>query len=284
MGMDIFEQLTHKLLGWLGNQGLSILMVILVTLVVLRYMDGILDRLIRKMVPASSFKSKAEERKREDTLIKISQNFLRIILWIISSLGILYYLGVPIAPLITGAGIFGVAIGFGSQSLVKDVINGLFIILENQFRLGDVVSVGSFKGTVEGMTLRVTTLRAIDGTLHYIPNAEIKTASNYSKDYSKVDMIMDVAYDTDIDAAADIMNMVSAELAEEEAYREHIIEKPEFLRVQELADFSLRLRIVGKVLPGEQYAIEGELKKRFKEAFDRAGIEIPYPTQVIHSK
>ncbi len=281
---DFLMKTLIEFLKWFKDGGINIIIVLFLTWLLTRYLDGIIDRIIRRLVPRGAFVSAEEERMREDTLIDIIQNFLRICLWIISGLAILYYLGVPMTPLLAGAGVFGVAIGLGSQSLVKDVINGLFIIVENQFRLGDIVSIGSHKGAVEGMTLRTTKLRALDGTLHYIPNAEIKVASNHSRDYSMIDMTMDVAYNTNIQDAETLINRIGEELANDLAFSDLILETPQFLRVQNLADFSVQLRILGKVLPKQKFIIEGELRKRLKEAFDKEGIEIPYPTHVIHNK
>ena len=269
---------------WAFDHGLRVIGIIILTWVLLKFLNNILDKVIRKIIPQNSFTSKSEEEKREDTLIKISQNFFSIVVWLAAIFAILSEFGAPIAPLLTGAGILGVAVGFGSQSLVKDIITGLFIIAENQYRIGDVVCVGDYCGVVEGMTLRVTKLRNMDGTIYYIPNSEIKVASNKSKDYSKVDFEIGVGYNTDIDRLEKIINQVGIEISLDPKYAEHIIEAPTFLRIDDFLDYSINIRIVGKVQPKMQYLITGEMRHRLKKMFEEQGIEIPYPTRVIHNE
>jgi small-conductance mechanosensitive channel len=271
------------IMAWLKVHGVFAVSVLLGTWIVSKFMNTIITRIVRRTIPRRSFVSEIEEKKREDTLIKISQNFFGIFIWIAASLGILHSFGVPIAPLITGAGIIGVAVGFGSQSLVKDIITGLFIIAENQFRIGDFVCVDKYCGTVEDMTLRVTKLRQIDGTIHYVPNGEIKVASNKSKDYSKVDLKIGVGYNTDLDKLEELINKVGNDLAADDVFGVHIIEPPQFLRIDDFGDYSIRVHISGKVYPKKQYLITGEMRRRLKAMFDEIGIEIPYPTRVVHN-
>lgn len=268
---------------WMINHGPKIIAIIILTWILLKFMNGILAKIIRKTIPRGSFSSAGEEEKRENTLIKISQNFFSILIWVVSIVAIMNEFGIPIAPLITGAGILGVAIGFGSQSLVKDVITGLFIIAENQYRIGDYICIGDYCGTVEDMTLRITKLRHRDGTIHYVPNSQIKIASNKSKDYSKVDFKISVGYDTDIDKLEEIINKVGQDLASEPAYSKFIIDAPKFLRIDNFGDYSINVHITGKVLPKKQYIVTGEMRRRIKKLFEQHGIEIPYPTRVIHS-
>lgn len=280
------EKLTPLVQDWLVDNGLIVLGTLLVTWILSRFMNGIISRVIRKLVPTGAFVSESEEMKRENTLIKIAQGFFSVFIWVAAFLIILQLVGVPIGPLITGAGIVGVAVGFGSQSLVKDVINGLFIIAENQFRIGDVISIDGndhYIGTVEGMTLRVTRLRQLDGTIHYIPNGEIKIASNKSKDYSMVDLKIGVGYDTKIDHLEEIINTVGQSLFNDEKFAENMIEAPYFLRVDALSDYAITARILGKVYPKKQFLICGELRRRLKQAFEDHEIDIPYPTRVIYN-
>lgn len=283
MQEDIINILNEVIL-WVEEHSLFIGLVLFGTWIISRFINSFISRIVKKTIPRGSFASEIEEKKREETLIKISQNFFGIFIWVAAILAILSRLGVPIAPLITGAGIIGVAIGFGSQSLVKDIITGLFIIAENQFRIGDFICVDKYCGTVEDMTLRVTKLRQIDGTIHYVPNGEIKVASNKSKDYSKVDLKMSVGYKTDIKKLEDIINEVGDELAQDENFGMHIIDAPHFLRIDDFGDYSIKVHISGKVYPKKQYLINGEMRKRLKAIFDQEGIEIPYPTRVSLSQ
>lgn len=276
--MDIVD----LVLLWFEGHIIIIIIILLGTWVLSKFINTIIVRIVRRTIPQGSFISPEEEKKREDTLIKISQSFFGIFIWVAAFFGVLHEIGVPVAPLITSAGIVGVAIGFGSQSLVKDVITGLFIIAENQFRIGDFICVGTYCGTVEDMTLRVTKLREIDGTIHYVPNGEIKVASNKSKDFSMVDFNIGVGYNTDLDKLEKIINKVGEELAQEPEYGVFIIKPPHFLRVDDFLDFSISIHISGKVFPKKQYLINGEMRRRLKKMFDLEGIEIPYPTRVIH--
>lgn len=268
---------------WTIENGLSVLLVIGFTIILSHFLGAIITRLVRKFVPAGSFTFESEEKKREDTLIQIIKGFLGILIWIGAAFYILERLGVPVAPLITGAGIVGVAVGFGSQSLVKDVINGIFIIIENQFRIGDVIKAGEYEGSVEGMTLRVTRLRELDGTIHYIPNGEIKVASNMTRDFSMVDLKVNVGYGTKIDHLEEVINTVGDELAKDPDFSEHFIEPPQFLCIDELSDYAITARILAKVYPKHQYLVAGELRKRLKLAFEKHDIDIPYPTRVVHN-
>ena len=272
-----------ELQGWIINHGPKIITIVVLTWILLKFMNTVLSKLIRKTIPRGSFSTAGEEEKRENTLIKISQNFFSILVWVVAIIAIMSEFGIPIAPLITGAGILGVAVGFGSQSLVKDVITGLFIIAENQYRIGDYICIGDYCGTVEDMTLRITKLRHRNGTIHYVPNSQIKIASNKSKDYSKVDFKIGVGYNTNIDKLEKIINKVGQELAAEPAYSKFIIDAPKFLRIDDFGDYSINVHINGKVLPKKQYIVTGEMRRRIKKLFEQHGIEIPYPTRVIHN-
>jgi small-conductance mechanosensitive channel len=278
-----FQEVLEDLLPWLLNEGLQIVVVIAVTLMISKFLKILITKIVRRLVPSNSFHLESEEEKREDTLIAIFQGFFSILIWVIALVFVLEKFGVPVGPLITGAGIVGVAVGFGSQSLVRDVINGIFIIVENQFRIGDVVEIAGRVGTVEGMTLRVTRLRQLDGTIHYVPNGEIKIASNQSKDYSMVDLLVNVGYKTEIDHLESVINRVGEELANDEDFKEHFIETPKFLRIEDLSDYSISARILSKVYPKHQFLVAGELRRRLKLAFEAEGIDIPYPTRVVHN-
>ncbi|MFT6361129.1 MAG: small-conductance mechanosensitive channel [Candidatus Paceibacteria bacterium] len=270
---------------WAQEYALAVFGILFGTWILSHFMKSIITRIVRKSIRRGSFVSEIEEEKRENTLIKISHNFFKIFIWIAAALMILDQLGVPIGPLLTGAGILGVAVGFGSQSLVKDIITGLFIIAENQFRIGDFITVNDkYSGTVEDMTLRITKLRQIDGTIHYVPNGEVVVASNKSKDYSKVDLKIGVGYNTDLDHLEELINKVGEDIALDEKFAEHIIDPPYFLRIDDFGDYAINIHISGKVQPKKQYLINGEMRRRLKNIFDENDIEIPYPTRVSINK
>ncbi|MDX1607785.1 MAG: mechanosensitive ion channel family protein [Candidatus Spechtbacterales bacterium] len=244
--------------------------------------DRIVERLIRKLIPAEKFKLAEEEKQREDTIIGVTLTTLHILLWIVGGMIILSELGVDIGPLIAAAGIGGLAIGFGGQYLIRDVINGLFVLLENQYNKGDVVCFGDTCGVVEEVNLRRTVLRDLDGTVHTIPNGEISIASNLSDEYARVNLDMGVGYNTELEHVMRVINRVGNELAQDPEWKDKIKEAPQFLRVQEFGDSAIVIKILGETKPMQQWAVTGELRKRLKVAFDREGIEIPFPQRVIH--
>jgi small conductance mechanosensitive channel len=184
---------------------------------------------------------------------------------------------INIAPILAGLGIAGIAVGFGAQYLIRDIIAGVFILLENQYRVGDVAQVADMWGIVEEVHLRKTVLRDLDGAVHHVPNGEIRVASNYTRHFARVNLDVSVAYGTDLDQAIAVINRVGRELAEDENWTERIITPPQALRVNKLGDSGIDIKILGDVRPMEQWAIMGELRLRLKKAFDKEGIEIPWP-------
>jgi small conductance mechanosensitive channel len=190
--------------------------------------------------------------------------------------------GIEIGPILAGAGIVGLALGFGGQYLIRDIISGLFIILENQYRIGDVVNINSTGGLVEDISLRMTTLRDMNGTVHHIPHGEIKIVSNLSKKFARVNLNIGIAYNSNLEQVINVINNVGSELASDPVYKDLILSPPKFLRVDDFADSAIMVKITGDTMPLKQWEITGELRKRIKIAFDREGIEIPFPQRVIH--
>lgn len=239
-------------------------------------------KMIRKTVTPNRFLSKEAEKKREDTLIRIVHGAFHVLIIAVTVMMVLSSLGLDVGPLIAAAGIAGLAFGFGGQYLIRDVISGLFITLENQYRVGDVVCFDGTCGLVEDLTLRMTTLRDLDGTVHHVPHGEIKKVSNLSKYFARVNLDIGVSYDSNLEKVIAVVNRVGKELSEDPEWKDKIIEAPQFLRVNDFADSSVVIKILGKTKPIEQWAITGELRKRIKIAFDNEGIEIPFPQRVIH--
>ena len=208
---------------------------------------------------------------------------MTVIVWSIAVLMILAQFNVDLGPLIASAGVAGLAIGFGAQSLVKDVVNGTFILLENQYRVGDVVEINNeVSGVVESFTMRVTVLRDLDGMKHYIPNGLIEIATNMTMEFAGINLNIGVGYNTDIEKLEKVINDVGKKLAEDAEWKEDILEAPQFLRVDNFGDSAIEVKITGKTIPMQQWGVTGELRKRLKIAFDKNGIEIPFPQRVIH--
>ena len=191
-------------------------------------------------------------------------------------------LDMDLAPLIAGAGIGGLALGFGAQSIVKDFLSGLFMLIEDQYGVGDIVDVGSALGTVEKVSLRSTTIRDVKGTVWHVPNGAISRVGNFSQLWSRALLDVEVAYDTDLDLARDVIQSVGDSLwADKEWGGDELMERPEIWGVQELGASAVALRLVVKTEPSKQWAVERELRLRLKVAFDEAGIEIPFPQQTV---
>jgi small conductance mechanosensitive channel len=194
---------------------------------------------------------------------------------------ILSQVGVNIAPIIASAGILGIALGFGAQSLVKDFLSGVFMIFEDQYGVGDVIDVGEATGTVEAVSLRVTRLRDLDGTVWYVPNGEILRVGNKSQNWSRAVVDVGVGYDEDLVRAKRVLGEVAHDLWEDEDFRSVIVEEPEVTGVEALAPDAITLRVLVKTAPMEQWAIARELRQRIKARFDHEGIEIPFPQRVV---
>ena len=216
-------------------------------------------------------------KKRADTLTSVFLGLGKVIVAVSILFMILSELNVQVGPILAGLGIVGIAVGFGAQYLIRDLIAGVFILMENQYRVGDVASVAGVTALVEEVNLRKTVLRDLDGIVHHVPNGEIKVASNYSRHFSRVNLDVSVSYGTDLDHAISVINRVGQELAADEKWSEHIITPPQVLRVNKFGDSGIDIRILGDCKPLQQWALMGELRLRLKKAFDNEGIEIPWP-------
>lgn len=277
-----FIQLSEKIIPWFLHHGLKIILIFVLSYVVYKLLLKIIEKTVRIAVVTDPLSSPDAEKKREDTLIAIFSATVKIIIMIIGGMMALQEVGIMIGPLLAGAGIVGLALGFGGQYLIRDVISGLFIILENQYRIGDVVSFDSTGGLVEKITLRATTIRDQDGTVHHIPHGEIKKVSNLSKNFSRVNLNIGVSYDSDLEKVIAAVNEIGKELAEDPLWKDSITLAPQFLRVNELGDSAVVIKILGETTPLKQWDVTGELRKRIFIGFRKKGIEIPYPQMVVH--
>jgi len=273
---------TEKIVPWLLSHGLRIVLIALAAYLLEKIISRIIIRTVRIAVVPDNTMSEEAEKKREDTLIRIFNGALSIILLTIAVLMILQESGLKIGPILASAGIVGLAFGFGGQYLIRDIISGLFIILENQYRIGDVINIDTTGGLVEDISLRKTTLRDLDGTVHHIPHGEIKRVSNLSKNFARVNLDIGIAYSSNLEHVIEVINRTGNELAEDPLFKDSIISPPKFLRVNEFADSAIVVKVLGETKPLKQWEIAGEFRKRIKVAFDKEGIEIPYPQRVVH--
>ncbi|MFH1551397.1 MAG: mechanosensitive ion channel family protein [bacterium] len=282
MLLDILYNFIDRITPWFYAHGARIIVILLGAYLLRRFAGVIVEKIMRKAVVSDNFLTPEAEVKREDTLIRVFNGAIKFIIWAGVILMILSEMGVNIGPLLAGAGIIGIALGFGAQYIVRDFITGLFIIFENQYRVGDVIKIGEISGMVEDINLRMTVVRDIDGAVHHIPNGEISVASNLTKQFARVNLKIGVSYDSDIEKVTKVVNMVGQELANDIKWKDSINKAPEFIRVDDFADSAVIIMIQGEVKPLQQWAVAGELRKRIKIAFDKENIEIPFPQRVIH--
>lgn len=280
------EQLTEfaqPFLQWLINHGIKIAVIVIAAILIKSIAKKSIQRIVKAATHSDRPGTDEGEIKRMNTIVRIFSWTVSVLITVIAFMMIAQELGIQIAPLLASAGIVGVAIGFGGQYLVRDVITGFFLIFENQYRIGDVVNMEGLGGVVEDISLRVTTLRDMNGTVHYIPHGEIKKVSNLSKQFAKVNLNVRVSYRTDLNKLIEVINRVGSELASDPNWKDLIDEAPAFLRVDSFDDSAISVKIVGVTKPLQQWSVTGELRKRIKEAFDAEGIEIPLPQRVIHT-
>ncbi len=217
----------------------------------------------------------ARRTQRAETIGAVLRSVVSIVIWSIAVLTILEILGVSLAPLIAGAGIVGVALGFGAQALVRDFLSGMFMLMEDQFGVGDVIDTGVATGTVEGVSLRTTRLRDIDGVVWHIPNGTILRVGNKSQQWSRAVVDVPVAFEADTGVATDVIHEVAAGIWHEPEYASVILAEPSVLGVESLAPGRVVIRVVVRTQPQQQWRVERELRVRIKAALDAAGIALP---------
>lgn len=280
-----FQTLIQNIIPWFFLHGVKIIIILIAALIIIRFGKIFLVKAIRRLIkPDQVAKDPGAEKKREDTLIKIFGSAFKVIIWAIAILMILPELGLDVSGIFLSAGVIGVAVGFGAQYVIRDFLAGLFIMLENQYRVGDVVQLAGVGGKVEDITLRRTIIRDMEGVVHHIPNGEIKVASNKSQEYSRVYLKIGVAYKEDMDRVFEVINETAKRMSQEEQWKQAIIETPKVLGIDEFADSAVIVGVLGETLPSKQWEVNRELRKRIKEVFDRENIEIPFPQISVWQK
>ena len=268
---------------WLKDSGISILIIIVIAAAVYFVLRHLIPVII-KQTTAQRMKGKLGEeiKKRSNTLSSVLIKTSLTIIVIFALFTILPEFGINITAMLAGLGVIGIAVGFGAQTLIKDYLSGLFIILEDPYDVGDVVRVGGIAGLVEEIGLRRTILRDLDGIVHSVPNSEIKTASNFTKGYSRVNLNISVAYGEDLDRVINVINRVCKEMAEDPKWKADFVTTPQVLRVDNLGDSGIDIKILGDTKPIRQWDVMGELRLRLKRTFDAEGIEIPWPHTKVY--
>jgi small-conductance mechanosensitive channel len=274
MQLGMSSLLTAKLdlvLTWLLTSGIRLAVLLVGAYLLLRLIRLLTDRFNRML---QGFTYSVERQKRAQTLSEIVRAVATTVLFVLTTMFVLEEIGLNIAPLLTAAGIGGLAIGFGAQNLVRDVIAGFFLLLEDQVRVGDVVKVGDKSGLVEKLGLRVLILRDFDGSVHMIPNGTIATVTNLTKDYSYAVLHIGVSYRVEVDEAVAVLAQVGADLRGDPQFATDLLEDLQVIGIDDFTDLQVRLTLRIKTVPSKQWQVSRELRRRIKKAFDEHGIQM----------
>jgi small conductance mechanosensitive channel len=263
---------------------LRILLIALVAYVAIRALRFGLGKLEQVLLTwrAREDKERIANEKRVKTLTGLLRTICLTLVWVVGIVMSLDQIGLDITPILAGAGIVGLAVGFGAQNLVRDIINGFFVILENQVRVGDVAIVNGTGGLVEAISFRTITLRDLSGTVHIFPHGTVTTLANMTKGWSATVMNIGVAYKEDTDRVAEIMREVGKDLQQDEQFGGKILEPIEILGVDAFGESAVEIKVRIKTLPIEQWGVGREYRRRLKKAFDRENIEIPFPHRTLY--
>jgi len=260
----------------------------LLRVIVILALAWLLMRISRKLIRMfrdymSAHSASAEDTRRIETLARVFRYISTVVISLVAGMLALSELGISIAPILGAAGVVGLAVGFGAQSLIKDFFNGFFLLLENQIRQGDVVEIVGKTGAVEDVTLRYVRLRDFEGSVHYVPNGLITTVTNKSRGYAYAMVDVSIAYRESIDEACEVMREVAVKLREAEGFAEKILEDIDIAGVQDWGDSAVVIRCRFKTVALEQWGVRREYLRRLKDAFDARGIEIPYPHLTVYA-
>jgi len=278
--MDI-KQISQDVLRWLLNHGPKILLVVIIAFFLIQLSRIVFSRIFKTVIRHKKQRD-VEFEKRAETLQSIMQFVFSVIIGITAAVIVLDEIGVNIGPILAAAGVLGLAVGFGAQSLVKDIISGFFIFLEDQIRVGDVVEIAGKAGVVERMNLRMTILRDLSGNVHFVPNGEINVVTNMTKGYSRYVFEIGVAYREDVDEVISVMREVDEELRGDPDFGPDILEPLEILGLDQFADSALIIKARTMTKPIRQWRVAREFNRRLKKAFDAHDIEIPFPHQTLY--
>jgi small conductance mechanosensitive channel len=278
--------------AWLVTDGLRILLTLVLAVVALWVLRRLIDRVVDTMTSRSAQRlaesgragraiaaatGLADERQRQrvETVASLLRSIVTFVVVTLAVLTIMALLGIPLGPLLASAGVAGVALGFGAQSLVKDFLAGVFMIMEDQYGVGDVIDTGEAVGTVEEVTLRITRLRDAAGVTWYVRNGEIIRIGNTSQGYATAIVDMPVSYAENVERVLAVVRDTATAMGEDPAWEERFVEPPEVLGVESIVGSTMTIRILARCVPGENFAVQRELRERLKVALDEAGVQAP---------
>lgn len=280
-----WQEIISQTVAWIITTLPSLLIIFVMAFLALKLTNIFLHRLkplmIKHMESGTEIDT-TEMEKRIDTLLKILRSMIKIIVWLMIGMLILRKIGIDIAPIIAGAGIVGLAIGFGAQELVRDFISGFFMLLENQIRNGDVAIINGTGGLVEHVGMRTIVLRDLSGVVHIFQNGKINTLSNMTKNWSGMVFDIGVAYKEDTDRVVEVIQQVADDLRADPDFKNKILEPIEIFGVDQFGDSAVVIKARFKTKPIEQWAVGREFRRRLKKAFDDQGIEIPFPHRTVY--
>jgi len=279
---DSLSEVSELVGTWVADHLLNIIIILLSGVIARILLTKLVRNIVKQTVRHDLFPTETDRKKRLQTLDGLVGASVRVIVWVVVGITIINEVGVNTAPLIASAGIIGIVVGFGAQTLIKDFTSGLFIIAENQYRVGDVIEINGISGVVEDITIRTTVLRDLDGHLHHIPNGSIDVTTNMTMEHANLHEDITVGLDTDIEQLEHVINHVGEQLVNDSDLKRLIIQPPSFVRVTGFNDNGLVVKILGKTTPGDQWKVQGEFYRLLKKAFDKHHIDVPYPQRTIH--
>ena len=271
----------EAIVRWLASNGLKVLLILVGALVAVR-LATFITRRVERAFEDNDPSTMNEREKQAATLGKVIRNITRILVWGVAVMMVLKELGIDIGPILAGVGLMGLAVGFGAQSLVKDFLAGMFVLIENQYNVGDVIKIAGASGLVEKITLRATTLRDLEGNVHIIPNGRIDVVTNKTRQWSRFVLDIGVAYKENVDEVMGVLKEIGDELAADAKFASMITAPLEVLGVQDFADSAVIIRVMFATQPVKQWTVGREFRRRVKNTFDAKGIEIPFPHTTIY--
>lgn len=277
--LDVLRASLSDAGGW-AVTALRIVAIVAVAWIVTNALQGLIRRFRERIAQRMD---DPEAVKRAETLGRVFRYLVAVVMSLVASVLVLSEIGISVAPILGAAGVVGLAIGFGAQSLVKDYFTGFFLLLEDQIRQGDVVKLGDHSGLVEEVTMRYVRLRDYDGHVHFVPNGQIGSVVNLGRGHAQAVVDVGVAYREDLDQVMKVMREVAQVLRDDDAYRDRILDKFELAGVERWDDSAVVLRGRFRVAPLAQWDVRREYLRRLKAAFDRHGIEIPFPQLALHT-
>lgn len=254
------------------------IVIILVAAAVLRsILTRIIKRAMRFRLPTKLWEDRQQSADRANTLSGVLVQIVSIVLWLVAILMVLSEVNLDIAPILATVGLGALAVGLAAQNVIRDYLNGFYIIMEDWYRVGEVAEIQGASGLVEELTLRRTVLRDLNGTQHIFPNGKVDSANNLTRDWSRIDLDVSVAYKENLTRVFEVINEVGQQMKDDAAWGPELLTVPAAKRVEKLGDSGIDIKILADTKPGKQWALAGELRRRLKDRFDAEGIEIPWP-------